>query len=204
MIISAVVGELQENLARERTCSTREQQYELLLEEVLEGLAGVVVARRRWRRGGSALLRVGGGGSVLLYCGAKFVELAGVLGVLGRDALGDWLRAFKLGAAIEEAALLATVQLEGALGTLTVGIETTAEDGAAIGTARAGDGADHARGARAELIGARTALRRLAVMRAVLLLLLFRVAIAAVIILSIHKCLLQHADNAERLAGWAC
>ncbi len=159
----------------------------LLLEEVLEGLAGVVVARRRGGGCGSSLLRVGGRGGILLYGRAKLVELAGVLGVLGRDALGDGLRALKLGAAVEEAALLATVQLEGALGTLAVGVEATAEHGAAIGTACAGDGADHARGARAELIGARTALRRLAVMRAVLLLLLFRVAIAAVIILSVHK-----------------
>ena len=182
----------------------REVRDDLLLEEVLEGLASVVVARGRWRRGGSTLLRVGGGGSVLLYRGAKFVERAFVLGVFRRNALGDALRALKLGAAVEEAALLATVQLEGALGTLAVRVKATTEHGAAIGAARAGDGADHARGARAELIGARTALRRLAVMRAVLLLLLFRVAIAAVIILSIHKCLLQHADNAERLAGWAC
>jgi len=159
----------------------------LLLEEVLEGLAGIVVAR--WRRGGcgSSLLRVGGGGSVLFDGGAKFVELARILGVLGRDALGDGLRALKLGAAVEEAALLATVQLEGTFGALTVGVEAAAEDSAAIGTASAGDGAHHARGARAELIGARTALRRLPVMRAVFLFLLFRVAIATVIILSIHK-----------------
>jgi hypothetical protein len=176
----------------------------LLLEEVLEGLAGVVVARGRWRGGGRTLLRVGGGGGIFLYGGAKFVELAGVLGVFGSDAVGDGLGALKLRAAIEEAALLATVQLEGALGTLRVGVKAAAEHGAAVGATRAGDGADHAGGARAELIGARTALRRLAVMRAVLLLLLFRVAIAAVIILSIHKFLLQHADNAERLAGWAC
>src|SRR5882672_7763636 len=176
----------------------------LLLEEVLEGLAGVVVARWRWRRGCSALLRVGGGGGVLLHGGAKFVELTGILGVFGGNALGNGLRTLKLCAAVEEAALLATVQLEGALGTLTVGVKATAEHGAAIGATRTSDGADHAGGARAELIGARAALWRLAVMRTVLLLLLFRVAIAAVIILSIHKCLLQHADNAERLAAWAC
>src|SRR6266478_6456592 len=41
--------------------------------------------------------------------------------------------------------------------------------------------------ARAKLIGARAALRRLAVVRPVLLILLFRVAITAVTILSIHK-----------------
>jgi hypothetical protein len=167
---------------------SQEWLWYLLLEEILEGLSGVIVARRGWRGGsGGSLLGVGGGCGVFLYGGAKLVELAGVLGIFGRDALGDGLRAFKLGAAVEEAALLATVQLEGAFGTLTVGVETTAEDGAAIRAAGAGDGADHARGARAELIGPRAALRRLAVMRAVFLFLLFRVAIAAVIILSIHK-----------------
>jgi len=66
----------------------------------------------------------------------------------------------QIGAAIEEAALLATVQLEGALGTLTVGIETTAEHGAAIRATRAVT-VPTMRGCAAELIGARTALRGL-------------------------------------------
>jgi hypothetical protein len=166
---------------------SQESPCYLFLEEVLECLAGIVVARRRRRRGGSSLLRVGGGGGIFLDGGAKFVELAVILGVLGRDALWNRLRALKLGAAVEEAALLATVQLEGALRTLTFRVEAAAEHGAAIRTAGAGDGTDHARRARAELIGAWAALRRLAVMRAVLLFLLFRVAIAAVIILAIHK-----------------
>jgi len=159
----------------------------LLLEKVLEGLAGVVVARRGRRGGRSSLLRVGGWRGVFLHGGAKFVEGAVVLRVLGGDALRNRLRAFKLRAAVEETALLATVQLESALGTLAVGVKAAGEHCAAIGAARARDGADHARRSRAKLIGARTALLRLAVVRPFLLVLLFRVAIPAVTILSIHK-----------------
>ena len=132
---------------------------------------------------------VGGWGGVFFDGGAELIEFAVVLGVFGGDALWNGLGAFKLGAAVEEAALLATVQLEGALGALPVGVEAAAQHSAAIGAAGTGDGADHARGARTELIGAGPALRRLAVMRAVFLLLLFRVAIAAVIVLAIHKIL---------------
>src|ERR1700724_3308680 len=67
---------------------------QLLLEEVLEGLAGVVVARRGSRGGrGVAFLRVGGRGGVFLDGGAEFVESAVVLSVLGREALGNGLGA---------------------------------------------------------------------------------------------------------------
>jgi hypothetical protein len=119
---------------------------------------------------------------------AKFVKGAGVLGVLGRDAFRDGLSALELGAGIEKAALFAAVQFELALGACAIGIETRGQDGAAIGAARAGDGADHARRAGAELIGAaRTASGRLAVVRFVLFILLFRVAVTAVTVLSIHK-----------------
>src|SRR5216683_213609 len=66
--------------------------------------------KRRGRRGGrSSLLRVGGWRGVFLHGGAKFVEGAVVLRVLGGDALRNRLRAFKLRAAVEETALLATV-----------------------------------------------------------------------------------------------
>src|SRR5713226_1047956 len=130
----------------------------LLLEKVLEGLAGVVVARRGRRGGRSSLLRVGSGCGVFFHGGAKFVEGAVVLRVFGCNALRNRLRAFKLRAAVEEAALFATVQLESALGTLAIGVEAAGEHRAAIGTARAGHGADHARRSRTELIGARTAL----------------------------------------------
>src|SRR5579859_128174 len=123
----------------------------LLFEKIFEGLAGVERAR------GSSFgdrcllcwLRVGCGRCVLFHGGAKFVEGAGVLGVFGGDAFRDGLRTLKLSAGIEEAALFAAVEFELTLGTLAVGIETGSEDGAAVGAARAGDGADHARGARA-------------------------------------------------------
>lgn len=170
------------------------QNRRLLLEEVFESLAGVVVARRGSRGGwGAALLRVGGGRGVFLDGGAKFVEGAVVFRVLGRDALGDGLGALELGGAVEETALLTTVELQSAFWTLTVGVKAIGEHRATIGTARAGHGADHARRARAKLIGARTARRRLAIVRPLLFVLLFRVSVAAVAILSIHKRLLHQS-----------
>ena len=178
-----------------RTKAQSEDWLCLLLEKILEGLAGVVVPRRGRRSSRSSLLRIGRGRGIFFHRGAKFVERAVVLRVLRRNALGNGLGAFKLRAAVEEAALFATVQLEGALGTLAAGVEAVAEYRAAIGTASARYGTDHARRARTELIGARTALRRLAVMRAVLLFLLFRVAITAVIVLSIHKTSYNIADE---------
>jgi len=109
-------------------------------------------------------LRIGCRRGVLLHGGAKLVKRTGVLGVLGRDTFGDGLRAFKLRSGVKEAALLAAMELEIALGTFAVGVEAGREDGAAIRTARTGDGADHARRARAEMIVcAGTALRRFAV-----------------------------------------
>jgi hypothetical protein len=132
-------------------------------------------------------LSVGSGGGVLFDGHAELVEFAVVLRVLGSDAFGDWLRALELGARIEEAALLATVKLELALGTFAIGVETGGEDGTTVGTSAAGDGAYHARGARAELIGARTALWRFAVVTLFPFFAFFRVAVAAMTVLSIHK-----------------
>ena len=128
----------------------------LLFEKVLEGLAGIGVARRPVGRRGTrrVRLRVGRWRGIFFDGHAKFVKSAGVLGVLGRDALLDGLGALELRAGIEKTALLAAVQFGLALGTRPVGIEPRSEDGAAIGTARARDRADHARSARAELIGA--------------------------------------------------
>jgi len=169
----------------------------LFLEKVLERLPRVVVAGRRWCSGAVAFLRVRRRCGVLLHGGTKFVKGAVILRVLGGDAIRHGLGALKLRAAIEKAALFATVQLERAFGALPLGVKTAGEDGAAIGAACACDGANHARGARAELIGTRAALRRLAVV-AVFLVLLFRVTIAAVTVLSIHKCLLQRAEERTR------
>ncbi|OLC96291.1 MAG: hypothetical protein AUH86_10200 [Acidobacteria bacterium 13_1_40CM_4_58_4] len=127
----------------------------LLFEEVFEGLAGIVGTRRgrgSGARGGG--LRIGGGGGVFFNGHTKFVKGAGILRVLGRDAFGDGLGALESRAGIEEAALFAAVQLELALGTFSIGIETGRENGAAIGASCAGDRADHTRSARTELIGA--------------------------------------------------
>src|SRR5579864_4474022 len=161
---------------------------ELFLEEILESLAGIIGARRA-RSGGGRYLRglcVGSRRGVFFDGHAEFVELAVVLGVLGSDALGDGLSALELGAGVEEAALLATVKLELALGTLAVGVEAGGKNCAAVGTAAAGDRADHARSARPELIGPRTALRRLALVLFSLFA-FFCVAVTAMTILAIHK-----------------
>jgi hypothetical protein len=162
---------------------------ELFLEKILESLASIIGARRGWAGGGRYLrgLGVGSGGGVFFNGHAEFVELAVVLGVLGGDAFGDGLSALELGPGIEEAALFATVELKLALGTLTVGVETGGQDGATVGTSAACDGADHARGAWTKLIGARTALRRLAVVALFSFFAFFRVAVAAMTVLSIHK-----------------
>ena len=116
----------------------------LLLEQVLELLAGVVGTRvGRWCRAiGRRWLRVRRGRGVFLDGCAEFVEFATVLDVFRRDALEDWLHTFKLGAGIEKAALLAGMQLETALGTLTVRVEAGREDDAAIRAASARDRAD--------------------------------------------------------------
>src|SRR5713226_3469050 len=55
----------------------------LLLEEVLEGLAGVVRARRGSRGRRASLLRVRGRRGVFLHGGAEFVKRAVVLRVFG-------------------------------------------------------------------------------------------------------------------------
>jgi len=111
-----------------------------------------------------------------------------LLRAFGGDARFDRLGAFELRAGVEKAALLATMEFELALGTFAVGIETGSEDGAAVRAARAGDGANHARSARAELIGAaRTAGRRLLLVRPFPLLCFFGIAVTAVTILAIHK-----------------
>ena len=168
--------------------------YTLLLEKIFEGLTSVHgPSGRGCFDGDLRRLHVGSGRGILLHRSAKFVELAVVLGVFGRNADLNRLGAFKLRSGIKEAALFAAVQLEIALGTFSLGIEASDENGSAIGAASAGDGANHARGARAEVIGsaAGSTLRRLAIGLVFLLLavLPFGVAVAAVTVLAIHKCL---------------
>jgi len=160
----------------------------LFLEEVVEGLAGVHGPRGRNLRLNLRGLRVRSRRGVLFDGRSEFVEGAIVLGVLGRDALGDRLGALKLGAAIEKTALFAAMKFEAALGTLSVGIETRSEDGAAIGTAGSCHGANHARGSGPQMIvhPAGTALRRLAIVWPLLLFSFFGIAITAMAILTIH------------------
>jgi hypothetical protein len=171
------------------------RRVELFFEEVFEGLAGVVVTRRGCGQASTrrrSLLSVGRGRGVFFYRGAELIELAVVAGVFGSDALGNGLRAFELGGGIEEAALLTTMKLEAALGTFAVGIEAGVQDGAAVGAARAGDGADHARGARAELIGvARATGGRLAIVMMPVMILVFLfvalgIAVSAMAVFAIH------------------
>ena len=161
----------------------------LLLKKVVEGLACVQGARRGGLGDGLLRgLRVGRWRGVFLDGHAKFVEGAGVFRVLRRDALGDGLRTFELGASVEEAALLAAVKLKIALRALTVGIKAGSEDGATVGAASTGDGADHARSARAEVIvlATRAASGRFAFLTMLFLVLLFGIAIAAMAILTVH------------------
>ena len=93
-------------------------------------------------------------GAVSFQWSCGFVEGAIIFGVLRGDALGNGLRAFKLDAGIEEAALFAGMKFELAFGAFAIGVEAGGQDRAAICAAATGDGADHSGGAWAELVGA--------------------------------------------------
>ena len=137
----------------------------LFFEQVFEGLAGIErTTGSRFRNGGGDLRRllIGGGSGVFFDGCAEFIKLAIIFAVFGSDAFWNRLRAFKLRARIEEAALFAAVEFGIALGTGALGIEAGSENGSAIGATGARDGANHAGSARAEMIilSAGTALRR--------------------------------------------
>jgi len=119
----------------------------------------------------------------------EFVKLAGVLVVFRSDPLGDRLSAFKLRPGIKETALFAAVELGIAFGASAVGVEAGDQDRSAIGTAGARNRADHARGARTKMIvlPPRAALWRLALRTRFFL--FFGVAVTAMTVLTIHKCL---------------
>ena len=161
-------------------------------------MAGVKRAGRRDFRSDSSLggLLVGSGSGVFLDGHAKFVKLAGVLAVFGCDALRNGLHALELCAGIEIAALFAAVQFGVALGTGPIGIEAGREDGAAVRTASAGDRADHARRARAEVIvlSARAAGGR-ALFWAGLLVFSFVIAVTAMAVLTIHNASVQRHSS---------
>src|SRR5438874_7237598 len=187
-------GEAPRRTGRARPASRKDRREDfieqLLLEKVFEGLARVGVPRRcrRGRGTGCCRLRIGRWRGIFFDGHAEFVKGAGVLRVFGRDTFLDWLGAFKLCAGIEKAALLAAVQFELALGTRAIGIEPGGQHGATIGASCAGDRADHAGGAGAELIGAtRPAGRRLAIVGFVFFFIFFRVPVTAVAVLSTHK-----------------
>jgi len=131
----------------------------LLLEEIVEGAAGIVGARgacceRRWRGLGR------GGRGVLFDRGAKFVERAIVLQIFARDALEHGLHALKARGAIEIAALLAAMKIEGAARALRVWIDVGLQHRAAIRAAHARNRADHSRSARSKLFLTRAAIVR--------------------------------------------
>jgi hypothetical protein len=177
---------------QDRSCSqTRDaaDEDELLLEKIVESLACTALAwRRSWRGAGSRRLCVGSRRRIFFYRGAKFVKFAVVFPIFRRDAFRNRLRAFKLRAGIEIAALFAAVQFQLALGARSVRIEARRQHRPAIRAPRARHGSHHARRARPELIGsARPARRWLAVVRFIFLFAFFRVAVPAVTVLSIHK-----------------
>src|SRR5262249_24552088 len=106
----------------------------------------------------------------------------------GRNSLRNRLRAFKLRAGIEKTALLAAVQFKSALGTLPLWIESRRQNSATVGTSRSRHCSNHPRRPRPELIRrTRPTLRRLPVMISFFSVVLFRIAITAMAILTIHK-----------------
>ena len=161
----------------------------LFLKEIFEGLARVQgTCGGQWSLRDIVGLRVARGSGIFFYSGAEAVEGAVVFYVFGCDAFGHGLRALKAGAGIEEAALLAAVELELAFGAGTLGVESGSEYRTAVGAAGASDGADHARGARAELIRSAGSAGGW-FLRPIFFVFALRVAIAAVIVLTIHTSL---------------
>ena len=168
----------------------------LLLKQILECLASVERAAGCWLRDGNLRgLLVGGRSGVLFDRRAELIELAVVLAVFGSDALWNRLRALKLRARIEEAALFAAVEFGVALGAGTAGVKASDENRATIGATSSGDRADHPGSARTEMIvlSAGTALRRFAFWAG--LLFFFGIAIAAMTVLAIHKFLRTLAER---------
>ena len=102
----------------------------------------------------------GGWSSVLLDGPAEGEKGTFVARVLRKDAVRDGLHALEARAGVEIHALLAGVEVDGATGALAVGVEAGEKDLAAVGTASAIDGADHARSARAHHLAMGRTLRR--------------------------------------------
>jgi hypothetical protein len=131
----------------------------LFFEEILELLPCIAGARSAFRRGRRAC-HGGRGRGIFFDGGAKFVERAIVPLIFLRDPLGNGLHAFESRGRIEIRALFAGVQFEAAARTLALGVEPRLQDCTAIRTPGAGDGADHARRTRPDLILSWVAFRR--------------------------------------------
>ena len=82
----------------------------LLLEEILEGGAGIHGPGGSWR------------GGFLFYADSHGKECAWIALVLARDSLGDGLGAFEAAGSIEICALAAGVEFEAALRTFPDGL----------------------------------------------------------------------------------
>jgi hypothetical protein len=183
-------------LKLEREFEARKKQHGLagnislhFFEKIFESLARIGGTRRGGRRrSGGGGLRVGSGRGVFFYGHTKFIKSAVIFCVLGSNALRDGLGALKLNARIKKAALLAGVELELAFRARTVGVEARRQHRPAICATPASYRTYHSRCAWPKLIGAaRSAGRRFAaMMNFFFLVLLFRVAITAVAVLSIH------------------
>jgi hypothetical protein len=131
----------------------------LLLEQILERLAGV--ARARNVLGGNGRARLGSRGRGIFFDRrAKFVKPAIVSLILAGNAFGNGLHAFKSRGRIKVRALFAGVELESAFRTFAFRIEPLLQNSTAIRASRPRDGADHPRCSRPDLFVSRMALGR--------------------------------------------
>jgi hypothetical protein len=152
-----VFGSGCEKDAQTRMSVPLKDRGELLLEEVLEGLAGAAGTR-----GGAGMFllgavgrRVSDGSGIFFNRHAQLEKGAVVFGGLFQDRLGNRLRAFKLRAGIEIHAHFAAVDFVAALGAQAFGVKAVRQNIAAAAATRVQNSADHARSAGADLFLAR-------------------------------------------------
>jgi len=131
----------------------------LLLEEILERLAGITRARNVL--GGNSRAVLGSRRRRIFFDGrAEFVKSAIVPLIFAGNAFGNGLHAFKARGRIKVRTLFAGVELETAFRALPLGIESLLQNRAAIRTTRARDGAHHSRRPRPNLFLSRMAFGR--------------------------------------------
>ena len=177
---------------KQTSCSTEFlERYSLLLEQILERLPRIQRARRSGRLGGGLRrLHVRSRCRIFLHRRTEFIKRAVVLCILRRYPCRYRLRALKLCARVEIAALLAAMQLKIALWAFSAWIEPGHQHRAAIRAARPCYRPHHSRCPRPQMIrgSSRSALRRLAIpVSFFVFFLLFGITIAAVTVLAIHK-----------------